>query len=267
MSAWFNSATSGCSSDRARSDHRSNGRRRLPVPRPRLAAPVPGCGCRICSPDCFPEISAIRSGTVEESLESAQIASTRGSRACPCRDRGTGAGPGRGKAEHPRHLRRRHRADQHRGVHARRDGLQDAEHRPHRQGGHALHRLLRRAELHRRPVDVHHRAVHAAHGAIQGRHARRRRSACRSATSPSPRRSRPWATPPGSSARTTSATATSTCRPRTASTSSSATSTTSTPRRSRRTPTTRRTRSSGRSSARAASSSRSPTARSRTPAR
>ena len=49
------------------------------------------------------------------------------------------------------------------------------------------------------------------------------------------------ATPPASSARTTSATATRCCRPITASSSSSATSTTSTPRRSRRTPTTRTT--------------------------
>jgi Ion channel/Sulfatase len=44
---------------------------------------------------------------------------------------------------------------------------------------------------------------------------------------------------PGSSARTTSATSTSSCRPRTGSTSSSETCTTSTPRRSRRIPTTR----------------------------
>ena len=49
------------------------------------------------------------------------------------------------------------------------------------------------------------------------------------------------ATPPASSARTISATATSTCRRCTASTSSSATSITSTPRRSRRIPTIRRT--------------------------
>ena len=58
---------------------------------------------------------------------------------------------------------------------------------------------------------------------------------------PRTRRSRPHsrrrATPPDSSARTTSATATSTCRRCTASTSSSATSTTSTPRRSPSSPT------------------------------
>ena len=52
------------------------------------------------------------------------------------------------------------------------------------------------------------------------------------------------ATPPDSSARTTSATRTSTCRRCTASTSSSATSTTSTPRRSPSCPTTRRPRTS-----------------------
>ena len=41
------------------------------------------------------------------------------------------------------------------------DGLPDAQHRPHRQGRHDVHRLLRRAELHGRPVVVHHRPVTA----------------------------------------------------------------------------------------------------------
>ncbi len=64
------------------------------------------------------------------------------------------------------------------------------------------------------------------------------------------------ATPPASSARTISATATSSCRPCTGSTSGSATSTTSMPRRSRRNSTTpaRRTRITPRSTARVASS-------------
>ena len=61
---------------------------------------------------------------------------------------------------------------------------------------------------------------------------------------PSPSCSSRWATPPASSARTTSATRTSTCPPSTASTSSSATSITSMPRKSRRTWTTRRKRTS-----------------------
>ena len=89
------------------------------------------------------------------------------------------------------------------------DGLPHAEHRPHRQGRHDVHRLLRRAELHRRPLDLHHRPVHAPHGPEQGRHARRRRSACRRKTRRSPSCSSRWATRPGSSARTTWATATS----------------------------------------------------------
>ena len=37
-------------------------------------------------------------------------------------------------------------------------GYRTPEHRPHRRRGDALHRLLRRAELHRGPVVVHHRA-------------------------------------------------------------------------------------------------------------
>ena len=57
----------------------------------------------------------------------------------------------------------------------------------------------------------------------------------------SPRRSSPWATPPASSARTTSATGTSSYRPSTASTSSTATSTTSMRWRTPVTRTTRRT--------------------------
>ena len=114
------------------------------------------------------------------------------------------------------------------------DGLPDAQHRPHRQGRHDVHRLLCRAELHGGALVLHHRPGDAAHRPLQGR-------ACRaptgrpagSRTSRSPRRSSRWATPPASSARTISATATSSCRRSTASTSSSATSITSMPRRSR----------------------------------
>ena len=55
----------------------------------------------------------------------------------------------------------------------------DAEHRPHRQGRHDVHRLLRREQLHGGPLDVHHRPDAAAHRPLQGRPARRHRSACR----------------------------------------------------------------------------------------
>ena len=71
-----------------------------------------------------------------------------------------------------------------------------------------------------------------------------RRSGCRPRTRRSPSCSSRSATPPGSSARTTSATATSSCRRCTGSTSSSATSTTSTPRRSRNSRTIRRSKTS-----------------------
>ena len=73
----------------------------------------------------------------------------------------------------------------------------------------------------------------------------RRRKASRTRTRPWPNCSSPRATPPASSARTISATATNSCRPSTASTSSSATSITSTRRKSRRTSTIRRPQSSG----------------------
>ena len=53
------------------------------------------------------------------------------------------------------------------------DGLPDAQHRPRRQGRHDVHRLLCRAELHRRPGVVHHRPVRPAHRPDQGRPAGR----------------------------------------------------------------------------------------------
>ena len=52
------------------------------------------------------------------------------------------------------------------------DGLPHAQHRPDRQRRHALHRLLRRAELHRRTLVVHHRAERLPHRPDQGRHSR-----------------------------------------------------------------------------------------------
>ena len=122
------------------------------------------------------------------------------------------AGRGRQEAEHPGHLRRRHRPVEHQRLHDGPDGLPDAQYRPDRQGRHDLHRLLRRAELHGGPVDLHHRPVHASHRPQQGRRAGRHGRACRRRTRPSPSCSSRSATPPASSARTTSATATSTCR-------------------------------------------------------
>ncbi len=52
---------------------------------------------------------------------------------------------------------------------------QDAEPRQARRRRHALHRLLRRSELHRRPRQLHHRANSAAHRPDHGRPGRRRR--------------------------------------------------------------------------------------------
>ena len=46
------------------------------------------------------------------------------------------------------------------------------------QGRHDVHRLLRRAVLHRGPVVVHYRAERLSHWPVQGRHSRARRSAC-----------------------------------------------------------------------------------------
>ena len=48
-------------------------------------------------------------------------------------------------------------------------GYRTPEHRPDRRRGDALHRLLRRAELHRGPLVVHHRPERLPHGPEQGR--------------------------------------------------------------------------------------------------
>ena len=103
----------------------------------------------------------------------------------------------------------------------------------HRQRRHALHRLLRRAELHRRPRVVHHRSERVPHRAEQGRPARASTSGSQpedptiaELLKPLGLRHRPVRQEPPRRP------ATSSCRPSTASTSSSATSTTSTPRRS-----------------------------------
>ena len=79
------------------------------------------------------------------------------------------------EAEHPRHLGRRHRDHEPELLQRRVDGLPHPEHRPDRRRGDAVHRLLRRAELHRRPRVVHHRPERVPHRPEQGRRARRRR--------------------------------------------------------------------------------------------
>ena len=55
------------------------------------------------------------------------------------------------------------------------DGLSHAQHRPHRQRGHAVHRLLRRAKLHCGPRRVHQWTKRVSHRHEQGRRARCRR--------------------------------------------------------------------------------------------
>ena len=87
-----------------------------------------------------------------------------------------------GPAEHPRDLGRRHRDHEPQLLQRRADGLSHAEHRPDRRRGDAVHRLLRRAELHRRPLVVHHRPERLPHRPEQGRHARAWTSASRPRT-------------------------------------------------------------------------------------
>ena len=130
------------------------------------------------------------------------------------------------QAQHPHHLGRRHRLVQRQRLQPRHHGVPHPEHRPHRAG---------RARC--SPTGTGSRAAPPA--APPSSPASRPsapgspRWVCRAPTwasspktRPSPTCSSRWATPPASSARTTSATGTSSCPPPTASTSSSATSTT-----------------------------------------
>ena len=80
---------------------------------------------------------------------------------------------GRTSAQHPHPLGRRYRLLEHQHLQPGHDGLQDAEHRPHRQGRRDFHRLLRPAELHGRTRRLHHRTVAISHGVVEGRVARR----------------------------------------------------------------------------------------------
>ena len=131
------------------------------------------------------------------------------------------------EAEHRRDHGRRHRHLEHRRLSPRHDGGPDAEPRPDRRRGDAVHRLLRRGELHGRPRELHHRRAADPHRHDHGRPGRRHRRPAGRGARPSPPRSRRWATPPASSARTTWAIATSSCPRCTGSTSSSAISITS----------------------------------------
>ena len=82
--------------------------------------------------------------------------------------------PRRVQAEHSRHHGRRCRLVQYRRLSPGHHVGQDAESRQARRRRHALHRLLRRGKLHRRPRQFHHRANSAAHRSDHGRPGRRR---------------------------------------------------------------------------------------------
>ena len=102
-----------------------------------------------------------------------------GDRPCP-----TGASPAAGSdtggarraaAEHRLHHGRRRRLVQHRRLPPGHDVRQDAEPRQAGLAGHAVHRLLRRSQLHGRPGRLHHRRDPPAHGPDDRRPGRRRR--------------------------------------------------------------------------------------------
>ena len=158
------------------------------------------------------------------------------------------------QAEHPRHLGRRHRPVEPELLHARADGLSDAQHRPARQGGHAVHRLLRRAVLHRRRSSfITGQSVYRTGLSKVGIPAAPIGMSEKIVTIAALLKEQGYAT--GQFGKNHLGDLNPCCRPITASTSSSATSTTSTPKKSRRWPTIlrrRNSRISGRASARAA---------------
>ena len=84
-----------------------------------------------------------------------------------------GGGAATAKAQHRRHHGRRHRHLEHRRLPPRHDGRPDAEPRPDRRRGHAVHRLLRRGELHGGPRQLHHRRAADPHRHDHGRPGRR----------------------------------------------------------------------------------------------
>ena len=169
-----------------------------------------------------------------------------------CARNNTGGGE---EAQHPRHLRRRHRHHQHQRLQRRPDGLRrrpTSIASPRRASGSCTTTASSSCTAGRSAFLTGQHIIRTGltkvgfPGAPMGM----------SQLDPIDRRpaAGTWATPPASSARTTSAIATRRCPRSTASTSSSATSTTSMPRKSRNCPTIRRTRRTGRSSARAACS-------------
>ena len=81
--------------------------------------------------------------------------------------------PRRAAAEHRRHHGRRHRHLEYRRLPPRHDGRADAEPRQARRRGHAVHRLLRRGELHGGPRQLHHRRTADPHRHDHGRPGRR----------------------------------------------------------------------------------------------
>ena len=100
-----------------------------------------------------------------------------------CRRHGGGRAGGRtaaATAQHRLHHGRRHRLVQHRRLPPGHHGGPDAEPRPAGRRGHAVHRLLRRGELHGGPGQLHHRRAadphrpdHRRPGRLPDRHAGR----------------------------------------------------------------------------------------------
>ena len=97
----------------------------------------------------------------------------RADKRCASAATDTGTRRGRTAAEHRRHHGRRHRHVEHRRLPPRHDGRPDAEPRQDRRRRHAVHRLLRRGELHGGPRQLHHRRAADPHRHDHGRPGRR----------------------------------------------------------------------------------------------
>src|SRR5882672_364322 len=89
---------------------------------------------------------------------------------CECCNEGDGNGE-RKETQHPGDLGRRHRHLELELLQPRLDGLSDAQHRPHCQRRHDVHRFLRRAKLHGGPLGVHYGTKCLSHRPFKSRRA------------------------------------------------------------------------------------------------
>ena len=116
---------------------------------------------------------AVKAALVQRGIEAGRLVAQGVGEASPspattrpmaARSTGASSWSARTEAQHPVHHGRRHRLHAAVDLPSRPDGRRDAQHRPDRPRRGDVHRLLCRAELHRRAQRLLHRHAPAAHG-------------------------------------------------------------------------------------------------------